>query len=112
MRSLTGFSIPHHLLSCRWRRSGHILGRRQWSGLLRPFQMIHVLVGFGIEPPPRGTLFGFDYDLGQNLAVDSTDIQVGVATSELSESPDILHGTGRRRMLMESHKSSYTGSRA
>lgn len=74
--------------------------------------MIHVNIGFGVEPPPRGTLFGFDCDLGQNLAVDSTDIQVGVATSELSESPDILYGTGRRRMSVESHKIPYTGSRA
>ena len=41
--SLTGFSIPCYLLCCYWRRSGHGLVRCQWNGLLRSFQIIHVL---------------------------------------------------------------------
>ena len=68
MSSLTGFSIPRHLLSLRTPRSRYSLGGGQCNHPLRWFPSFHVN-GCCIESPHRGTLldFGLGLSVGPNL---------------------------------------------
>ena len=54
MGSLTGFSIPFHLLDCCWPRCRHGLDRGQCNHLLRWLPMVHVNIGLVVETPPGG----------------------------------------------------------
>ena len=76
MGSLTGFSIPCHLVCCYWHRSRPCLDRCQCIGLLRPFQMIHVCNGLVIGAPPCGTFCraGDDCDEDLSLELDSDNV--------------------------------------